>query len=334
MNGEYDMPREVSAEIVSFFPKTRKSTYISPKFSAKLAENGIVYFGTGLASVKEESRGFGWELLTTILTALRLSKRLGSKGVLHEIGTVGYTISLEHRDRLIRRQMEIMQRLLVNLKLDDFYKLILSHSYHDSISYNNIFKDVQNSMNKYIHLENFENIGAYTTIQLAQMKYLNFTECAYVKLGWVIDSHPPLEMVGQIEAEELINNGKLNEYYFDNMYRSIYPDDVFLFTYTPPGFDWINGKKYAPYTVTKSQNRPLLTDPIQEYVKNIPESRHKHRILEIFKTNIVLPFEEYFGEIHTSTSNSDSPEDMIINKLSFIQEFILKKDTTLKEKIK
>jgi len=281
----------------------------------------IVYFGSGLSSSREESLGFGFELLNLILTALVIMKELGADGVLHEIGTVGYDISEKQRSRLIDDQLCLIRNMASSLNIEDIYSVKLSHSYHNCDVFKHILQDVETKMRVFNDLPNFQKYGNYTIIQTAQMKYLYDTEKAMIKVGWIIGNKPVIEVVDTGHVVTLINQGHLNEYYFDSIYRYVFPCDEFTFMYAPAGMDVVNGKKYAPYTVTKSQHRPLLIEPIKSYLSKIPDSRHKRRALILYEKTIVSSWEYLFGEI-------DIPDDIpvnerLMNKLQYIQNKVL-----------
>jgi len=281
----------------------------------------MICFGTGLASSKEESRGFGLELLGMVLKSLILTKEHGADGVLHEIGTVGYNVSEKQHSRLIEQQQNLILNMIQNLGIENVYNVVLSHSYHASDLFKSIFQEVELKMFPFANLQNFQLYGEYTIIQIAQMRYLYCTKNTMIKLGWIVGNGPALDVIDTEKAEMLINQGKLNEYYFDSMYRYCFPDDDFSFIYTTAGIDIIDGKKYAPYTVTRSQRRPLLTDPIKPYLLKIPESKHKREALKNYENNIVLNWENLFGEI--DTYNHISADEKLVTKLQFIQDRVL-----------
>ena len=297
------------------------SDYLSPKMIRDGARGKKIYFGTGLASSKEESLGFGFEFLNTMLTSLVLMKDLGANGVLHEIGTVGYNIS-EHRRRcLVDEQLRLIENMTRNLGIKGIYNVETSHSYHGRDLFKRILQDVKMKMHLFNDLPNFQRYGHYTVIQLAQMKFLYDTEKATVKVGWTVGNNPVLEKCDYNRVTELINRGRLNEYYFDSIYRYVFPDDEFSFIYTSPGMDIINGRKYAPYTVTTSQHRPLLTDPIKPYILSVPDSKHKRNVLKSYEKDIVMKWEHLFGGIESSDYISDY--ERLVNKLQYIQNMVL-----------
>jgi len=295
--------------------------YLAPKIIRDGANGKKVYFGTGLASAREESCGFGFELLNTILTTLVVMKELGADGVLHEIGTVGYNIPKDRRDRLVSEQLDIMENMVKNLSLENIYSVETSHSYHGCDYFKCILQDVKIKLHMFNDLSNFQKYGEYTMIQIAQMKFLYESEEAKVKIGWVVGNKPFLEFVDVSQAVMIINQGHLNEYYFDSLYRYVFPDDDFSFIYTPAGMDVINGRKYAPYTVTRSQHRPLLTQPIKPYLSKIPESYHKRNALRNYEKTIVDNWEYLFGKIETP--NYISTQDRLVDKLQYIQNRVL-----------
>jgi len=273
-----------------------------------------IYFGTGLASLKETSLGFGFEFLNMVLTALVLMRKSGAGGIFHDIATVGYEIPKNQRDRLVKEQDKIIKIIIQNLKLENIYRFKFSHEYHYSEDFKKILKDVAAKVNVFSVLPNFQKYGYYTTLQIAQMKYLYETENARVKLGWTIGACPEHESVNQDVAIRIINQGKLNECFFDSLYKFVFPNDKMKFVYVPAGVDIINGKRYAPYTVTKSQSRPLLTQPIKQYLLCVPNSPYKRKAIRIYAATIIHNWEQLFGEITADTT---------IDKLQYIQEQVL-----------
>jgi len=304
--------------------------YLSPGIIQGGAKGKKVFFGTGLASSREESCGFGFELLNPVLAALALMKELGADGVLHEIGTVGYDISEKQQSRLIEEQLNLIINMTRNLGIEDVYSVNLSHSYHNYDSFKCILQDVEMKMRLFSDLPNFQRYGNYTIIQIAQMKFLYDTEKAMIKVGWIIGNKPVLEEVDTDKVEMLINQGHLNEYYFDSVYRYVFPDDKFSFVYISAGMDMINGKKYAPYTVTKSQHRPLLIEPIKPYLSKVPNSKHKRRALILYEKTIVNNWEHLFGEIEAS--DCISGDERLIIKLQYIQDRVLGHKHSLSER--
>ncbi|MCL2089543.1 MAG: hypothetical protein FWH14_08675 [Oscillospiraceae bacterium] len=295
--------------------------YLSPQVKDYTAKGEKIYFGTGLASSKEESLGFGFELLSTVLTSLALMREFEAESVLHEIGTVGYNIPESLRGRLIAEQLELVMCMIKNLGLEDVYNIETSHSYHGTEYFMDILQYVKTKLDPFYNLQNFQSYGNYTIIQIAQMKYLYETEDAGVKLGWIVGNNPILDNVDQSAAVSLIKQGRLSEYYFDSLYRYVFPEDEFYFVYIPAGMDMVSGMKYAPYTVTKSQNRPLLTQPIREYLSKIPDSYNKRRSLKNYEKTIINNWECLFGEIKTSEYISN--QERLIDKLEYIQNRVL-----------
>ncbi|MCL2577944.1 MAG: hypothetical protein FWE27_07840 [Defluviitaleaceae bacterium] len=297
------------------------SNCLKPNSFQDVAKGKKVYFGTGLASAKEVSCGFGFELLNMILTALILKERSDADGVLHEIGTVGYDISEKQRCKLIEEQLKLMTNMTRNLGIENIYNVVLSHSYQCCDFYKCILQDVETKMRPFHDLSNFQRYGKYIVFQIAQMKYLYEIEKTKIKLGWIIGNKPVLEKVDSSYVGILINKGHLNEYYFDSIYRYVFPNDEYFFVYTSAGMDVINGKKYSPYTVTTSQHRPLLTEPIKAYLAKIPNSKHKSRTLKLYEKTIVDTWEYLYGKIKSSDYMSD--DESFICKLQYIQDKVL-----------
>lgn len=88
-----------------------------------------VFFGTGLASTENLSKGFGIDILSTIFSALKVRDILNAKKVIHLINNEGYNITEEQAKVLIEEQKEIIGGIIRNLGLEEKYQLILSSDF-------------------------------------------------------------------------------------------------------------------------------------------------------------------------------------------------------------
>ena len=310
----------------STFKSTAKSMFLDEALTNEEIKDKTLYFGTGLASVNEASSGFGVEFLNTVLTSLWLQKQLGFKKVIHEISTVGYNIDEETRKKLILQEEFIVNNLIRNLQLEDKYQLNFSHEYHNSYEFNKIKEYVDAMLAEFSETENFSKIGNYTALQLTGMKYLYDKEGTRIKLGWITDKKAPMEYVGREQVKELIDKGHLNEYYFDHMYRYVFPKDSYSFLYTPCAIDLGNGNRTVPYTVTPSQTRPVLNGrSIEKYVNKIPNTKSKKKVINSWKQNIIDLFEDMYYEIPVESSDDS---ERILRKLDYIQKKVLNLEKT------
>lgn len=304
------------------FKTTSKSMFWDKALTKDEIKDSTLYFGTGLASVNEASSGFGVEFLNTVLTALWLQKQLGFKKVIHEISTVGYNIDEETRRRLIAQETFIVQNLIRNLHLEDIYQLNFSHNYHNSYEFNAIKEYVDRKLSEFKGNKNFNAIGTYTALQLAGMKYLYDKENTRIKLGWITDKKAPMKTIEKEDADELINKGHLNEYYFDHMYRYVFPQDKYSFLYTPCAIDLKNGNRTVPYTVTPSQTRPILNGrSIEKFVNTLPNTKIKRRVIKGWSENIVDLFENTFYAI--PIEENEDINVTTLRKLDIIQRKVL-----------
>lgn len=304
------------------FKTTGKAMYLSESLTEDEIKDSTLYFGTGLASVNEASSGFGVEFLNTVLTALWLQRQLGFKKVIHEISTVGYNIDEQTRQRLIAQEEFIVQNLIRNLKLENVYQLNFSHNYHNSEDFNNIKKAVDALLADVSDTENFDVVGRYTALQITGMKYLYEKENTRIKLGWITDKREPMESVSREDAKELIKGGHLNEYYFDHMYRYVFPDDKYSFLYTPCAIDLGNGNRSVPYTVTPSQTRPVLNGrSIEAFVGALPDTKSKRRVINSWSENVVGLFEKMFYTI--PIENCGDINMQTLKKLDYLQKRVL-----------
>lgn len=309
-------------EAFSTFKNTGKTMFLDEALTKDEIKDSTLYFGTGLASVNEASSGFGVEFLNTVLTSLWLQRQLGFKKVIHEISTVGYNIDEEKRKRLIAQEEFIVQNLIRNLHLEDKYQLNFSHNYHNSREFNNIKGYVDAILSEFSEISNFSEIGRYTALQLTGMKYLYDKENTRIKLGWITDKKSPMDSVSRENVIELINKGHLNEYYFDHMYRYVFPQDKYSFLYTPCAIDLGNGNRTVPYTVTPSQTRPVLNGrSIEKFVGSLPDTKSKKKVIKSWEENIVNLFEEMFYPILVEQDEDNNTT--ILRKLDYIQKKVL-----------
>ena len=307
-------------ESLSTFKKNLQSQYFySDDYNFK---NSTLYFGTGLASVNSPSSGFGVEILTTILTAIWLKNKLGFDKIIHEISTVGYNIDESTRANLIEEESSFINNMIKALNLEKSYILNFSHDYHYNEKFKEIKKVVENKLSKFDNLENFKEIGLYTTLQITGMKYLYEEYNTRIKLGWITDKNIPLEKVSENSVIDLINLGHLNEYYFDNIYKYVFSNDEYSFLYTPCAVDFVNGNRTVPYTVVSSQNRPILNkDNLIEFYDRIPDTKLKRKIIKSWEDNIINVYEDLFYKL--KDVNLDNQYKNVIEKVSQIQKKIL-----------
>ena len=283
--------------------------------------NKTMYFGTGLASVDTASLGFGVEILGTMMASLWLKKEFGLSKVIHEISTIGYNIDEETREALISKEKAIIENVIKNLQIENSYNLFFSHDYHKEKDFNDIYSSVNEKLTQFNDIENFSNIGKYTGLQIAGMKYLYNKYDTRLKLGWITDKKAPLKEVTLDNAKELIEIGHLNEYYFDNMYKFVFPNDEYSFLYTPCALDFANGNRCVPYTVTEGQNRPVLGESnLIDFCNGIPDCKLKNKVIKNWEQYIVSVYEELFSKIPIVNNDQNA---QTIEKMEYIKKKVL-----------
>ena len=309
-----------------------KDYCLSENLDKENTENRAVFFGTGLASTQAPSLGFGVDILSTILTSLKVKRILGAKEVLHLISTTGYNVSEDTRENIIKKQKDIMEKIIQNLGIGSEYRLVLSSEFINSQQFLKIKKDVEKKLSIFDDTINFDKYGSYTILQTAISKYLYEKEGAILKTGWCVRNTERPAVVSEEYAKELIEGGHLNEIFFDEMYRYAYPEDDYSFVYTPPAIG-LNGRCSPPYTVTEMDSRPLIDDDLYKYYNNYTNSmsdkkdkkdkrKKLKKSLENWERTIINPYEELFEKLEVS-KDSSIPEYTILKKVSLIQEKVL-----------
>ncbi len=315
------------------------STCLSNNLNNEKAGDKSVFFGTGLASSQAPSLGFGIDILGTILTSLKVKRILGAKEVLHLISTTGYNISEDTKENIVKKQEEIIQKIVLNLGIQNEYRLICSSNFIETPRFLEIKSEIEHTLSKFNDAINFDQYGSYTILQTSICKYLYEKEKVILKTGWCVrDTSRPL-VVSKDYIRELIECGHLNELYFDEIYRYVYPEDEYSFIYTPPAIG-LDGRCSPPYTVTENDNRPLIDENIDLYVNtyigNMQETRDSRKkfkkSIENWRKTIIEPYEDLFGKIIVSEDISN-PQFEILKKLSAIQKEILQ-DIDIEQNIK
>ena len=164
-------------------------------------------------------------------------------------------------------------------------------------------------------------VSRYTEIQIAGMKYLYNNYNVRIKCGWTNSGNKAMDSISVADVDTLINGRRMNEFFFDTLYRFVFPQDNFSFVYIDCGRDISNGNGVVPYTVDSYQVRPILNgSSIEVFVNGIPNSKAKSSIIKNWGCIIAL-FEELFFVIPINTSCN--PEELILKKLDYIQKEVL-----------
>lgn len=312
--------------------KSTKAMLLSESINKEENMKGkTVFFGTGLASTTAPSLGFGLDLLSTILTSLKVKRIVGAKEILHLISTTGYNISENTREELLKKQKDTIEKIISNLGISNEYKLILSSDFINTSEFLKIYENTNNKLSLFSDVENFDQFGPYTILQTALCKYLYEKEDVKIKIGWMVRDTERPSKVSEDNARELIEVGHLNEFYFDEIYRYAYPEDNYSFLYTPPALG-LDGKCSPPYTVTEVDNRPLIDEDVGQYYQKYVESMNNpsrdtrkklKKAIQNWENTIIKPYEELFGKIQL---NSEYNEVETLMKLEQIQKDILKEN--------
>ena len=293
-----------------------------------------VFFGTGLASTSAPSLGFGIDILSTILASLKVKRILDGKEVLHLLSTTGYNISEDTKENIIKKQEDMIEKIINNLGIKNEYRFIKSSDFINKPEFKIIKLEVERKLARFRGITNFDEYGEYTILQTAICKYLYEYENVRVKTGWCTkEKDRPLD-ISEEYIKGLIEEGHLNEFYFDEIYRYVYPEDNYSYIYTQPAIG-LNGRCSPPYTVTENDIRPLIDEDIKvyvnEYIKKINSytgqkkkdlKKKLKNAIENWRKTIINPYEELFGEVTISSELTDEI-DIVLEKISIIQAKIL-----------
>ncbi|MCL2621564.1 MAG: hypothetical protein FWD32_00840 [Firmicutes bacterium] len=284
-----------------------------------------IYFGTGLASMKAQSIGLGLGTLGMILTAAKEGKKNNTTQILHEIG-IGYNLTEEERIRLVDEQMKIYNKLtdgLYRLKMIDGNKISLKHKvwtpeYLASQDFTKALAQTENILqSSFANIANYATLKKYTAIQTAGVR-LAIENGAVCKIGWTPNGS--VKDLQKQSIQSLIENNRINEYYFDAVLKHCYPNLEWATQYIAGDVDWETGHRKSPYTVTEKETRPLLDKPILKYYQNNKHLNRSKEAIDDLNKKVVTPFEELFGDLNCKNNNAT---EQTIEKLATIQNQIL-----------
>ena len=305
--------------------KQKKAMRLDPQLTASNAGSFTLYFGTGLASTKEPSQGFGFEFLTTILSAIWLQQKFGFRAIIHEISTVGFSIKEEEKAPLLQQERTVVDRIISALGVSQHYEVIYSERYHEDRRFHDIENIVASKLSTLDGIPRFQDFKRYSILQITGMRYLYETRMTRVKVGWITDAKVPPAAVSKEFLEPFIQKCVINEFYFDCLYRYVFPEDTYSFIYTPPGFNLINDFRGAPYTVTPSHIRPILgRDNLRTYLtrKDIMESTTHHTVIRQWQTMIVEMY-EFTSGMSIPSSVAEDDEEETVEKIQWIVDHLL-----------
>lgn len=293
--------------------------------SAAESKKRQIYFGTGLASMKEHSVGLGLGTLGMILAAAVEGKKQGTSSILHEIG-IGYNMSEEERKKLTAEQMVIFNKLsegLARLKTLAGDTIRLEHNvwtpeYLGSSLYAETLREVERILKaSFNEIPNYAALKKYTAIQTAGVK-LAVDNGAVSKIGWTPKGS--VQDLSKASVAEMIAGKRISEYYFDQVLKHCFPELSLATRYIAGDIDWQTNYRKSPYTVTSGEVRPLVNQPIEKFYQENKERGYAEAALKDISKKIVMPYEELYGAI---PSKRGTAAEETVGKVAAIQNQIL-----------
>lgn len=206
--------------------KHKKSNFFGD-FSFEQMTSSSIMFGTGLASMRGVSSGFGVEFLSMFLTAISLQRLLGLNHIVHEFGTVGYNIEKNVAQSALNSELRIVRNLVNNLHIQN-YITVLSGDYHETSEFHSLYCLVQETLSVFRNNPFWDEVSHYTEIQIAGMKYLYNNYNVRIKCGWTNSGNKAMDSISVADVDTLINGRRMNEFFSIPCIVSFFRRIIFL----------------------------------------------------------------------------------------------------------
>ncbi|PID33299.1 hypothetical protein CR969_01455 [Candidatus Saccharibacteria bacterium] len=207
---------------------------------------GSIYYGTGLTTPKEISKGLPFDTLGMMLTAEKIRRAGGLDRVFHHIADThaktNSWIDGAEVDRIADVTSGHLNTIKNNLGLDSFV-FVRSSSFDSTNEYADM-------INEFMSSDQHE----YVIREMADMEWYRTREDVRLKLGWII----------QANETEL----GFDERRFDREYLRFRPGEM-SFVYTKPGRTFNKSiPKASPYISTNNVDR-LMLSPDEDVAKKL-----------------------------------------------------------------
>lgn len=204
-----------------------------------LSEKDSVYFGTGICSHLELSRGVPFDALSMILTAASLRKKLGLKEIYHNIAdshALTNNFPAQEVERMAKHYEEVVAVIREVLRISD-YNILRASAFNVNGEYKDILAGVESNIN-------LARLHTYARQEIADVEFFR-RKGANLKVGWTMN----------------IKDSQYDEAFYDRNFREHMSTEV-AFVYTSPGksFDR-NKQRVAPYVDFNPDKRILIPDP-------------------------------------------------------------------------
>ena len=148
-----------------------------------ITDGSSIYLGTGLSTHNSISIGLPFDVLSMMLTAEKIKKGLGMKGIFHQIADThaksNHLVDDSAIDRLAKEQRELLLRIAERLNLQDYHILLASETENDEL-YRELLPSIKVQLPDDMH--------EYRVRELTDIEWFRVQKNMALKIGWIIDS--------------------------------------------------------------------------------------------------------------------------------------------------
>lgn len=204
----------------------------------ELHKGDSIYFGTGICSHKEISSGTPFDLLSMVLTAASLRKKLGLKDIYHNIAdsnAVTNNFLPEAIDSMTRHYEDTVRKITEKLGIAD-YNVVRASVFNADSAYKQILAELERN-------EGLSKLHRYALQEIADIEFFR-RKGATLKVGWTMS----------------IKNSQYDESFYDLNFKK-YVNGKVGFIYITPGRSFDKSKpRVAPYVDFNPPQRIMIPD--------------------------------------------------------------------------
>jgi len=228
----------------------RKATEEGIKKVTLTKDSGI-YFGTGLCSHRQMSCGVPFDILSMILTAASLKKKLGLKDIYHNLAdshALSNNFPFEEVKKTVEHYEKVVTAIVDTLGIEN-YNIIRASEFQKDDNYIKILENVKNH-------EQLSKLHSYAQQEIADIEFFR-QKGANLKIGWTMS----------------IPDSRYDETFYDKNFKAYMNPNV-AFVYVVPGRSFDKKKpRVAPYVDFNPQYRIMLPD--NEAAKKIEQAERE-----------------------------------------------------------
>jgi len=206
--------------------------------SVTLPNDSSIYFGTGICSYKDLSKGTPLDILSMILTAASLRKKFGFRTIFHNIAdshALTNNFSKESVEAMTEHYEDTVKKVKKALNIEN-YEVLRASAFNEDDEYKEILQMIENK-------PELATLHSYARQEMADIEFFR-RKGAMLKIGWTMS----------------IPSSQFDESFYDRNFRE-YVSPTVGFVYVVPGRSFDKNKpRVAPYVDFNPAVRIMIPD--------------------------------------------------------------------------